>query len=384
MSSFDREQLLHERASDITKLFLLEAHKEALVRRPLHLVQQVRARRTRKASRRRAREHQRERTRAGCQKCGESAAGAREDPGGAWIRDLTEEGVEPHPGPGLVCQNIDGVSSISASQSASENFRLLILSILRLHKKEPILAACVQEHHLKRTKIDEIDAEAEAFRLGVLLIINPMPSDAYKGGTAIAIPLDAIELKKDETRDPAVDRIRQSAHLSTDGRLTTADIILNGASHRVASKKLMNIPARAFLRHVIGVYYRDATRVHENGATFLWERTFHHALKQFRDAVLRRGHAMRRLFVHRRFTNLTGIVAEVDREKYDKLVTIDQSGTSQLKPAFENAIAKAEKAANTRAQAQQINPTGRNARRAQAFRGIAQGGGPPRQGPGRP
>jgi hypothetical protein len=93
---------------------------------------------------------------------------------------------------------------------------------------------------------------------------------------------------------------------------------------------------------------------------------------------------MRRLFVHRRFTNLTGIVAEVDREKYDKLVTIDQSGTSQLKPAFENAIAKAEKAANTRAQAQQINPTGRNARRAQAFRGIAQGGGPPRQGPGRP
>jgi hypothetical protein len=122
MSSFDREQLLHERASDITKLFLLEAHKEALVRRPLHLVQQVRARRTRKASRRRAREHQRERTRAGCQKCGESAAGAREDPGGAWIRDLTEEGVEPHPGPGLVCQNIDGVSSISASQSASENF----------------------------------------------------------------------------------------------------------------------------------------------------------------------------------------------------------------------------------------------------------------------
>ena len=40
-----------------------------------------------------------------------------------------------------------------------------------------------------------------------------------------------------------------------------------------ASNKLMSEASRALLRHMIGTYYRDATRVHENGATFIWERT---------------------------------------------------------------------------------------------------------------
>ena len=28
---------------------------------------------------------------------------------GAWIRDLTEEGIEPHPGPRYVTKNLNGV-----------------------------------------------------------------------------------------------------------------------------------------------------------------------------------------------------------------------------------------------------------------------------------
>jgi hypothetical protein len=120
--------------------------------------------------------------------------------------------------------------------------------------------------------------------------------------------------------------------------------------------------------------------------TLLAKRTFHHALKQFRDAVLRRGHSMRRLFIHRRFTNLTGIVSDVDRKKYGKLADIDQSGTSKLQPAFVSAIASAETAANAALQAQRIAPAGQHARQAQTRRrangGIAQGGpAAPRQGP---
>jgi hypothetical protein len=36
---------------------------------------------------------------------------------------------------------------------------------------------------------------------------------------------------------------------------------------------------------LVGAYYRDVTRVHENKVAFVWERTFHHALRAFRDAV---------------------------------------------------------------------------------------------------
>ena len=61
-----------------------------------------------------------------------------------------------------------------------------------------------------------------------------MPDGEHKGGTAIVIPLDAIERKADETRDPAVKRIRQSAYRSRDGRLTTVDILLNEKSTKVA------------------------------------------------------------------------------------------------------------------------------------------------------
>jgi hypothetical protein len=107
--------------------------------------------------------------------------------------------------------------------------------------------------------------------------------------------------------------------------------------------------------------------------TLLAKRTFHHALKQFRDAVLRRGHSMRRLFIHRRFTNLTGIVSDVDRKKYGKLADIDQSGTSTLQPAFVSAIASAETAANAALQAQRIAPAGQHARqeRTEELRKVA-------------
>ena len=75
------------------------------------------------------------------------------------MRDLTEEGIEPHPGPGIVCQNVDGLS---------DRLHTCLLSILRIHQKSPIFAACLQEHHLARAKIAELDAVNAAFRLGLL------------------------------------------------------------------------------------------------------------------------------------------------------------------------------------------------------------------------
>ena len=81
------------------------------------------------------------------------------------MRDLTEEGIEPHPGPGIVCQNVDGLSDRLPGTAC-------LLSILRIHQKSPIFAAYLQEHHLTRAKIAVLDAVNAAFRLGLLLIIS--------------------------------------------------------------------------------------------------------------------------------------------------------------------------------------------------------------------
>ena len=120
-----------------------------------------------------------------------------------------------------------------------------------------------------------------------------------------------------------------------------------------AQHKLMSEASRALLRHAVGTYYRDATRVHENGAAFIWQRTYHDTLRRFRDAVLRRGYAMRRLFVHRKYTNLVGTVSDNDRAKFAPLATISPSGHTQLSAAFTSAITNAKASADAAYQAQQ-------------------------------
>ena len=118
-------------------------------------------------------------------------------------------------------------------------------------------------------------------------------------------------------------------------------------------QRLIGEASRAFLRHTVGAYYRDVTRVHENKVAFVWERTFHHALRAFRDAVLRRGYAIRLQYVHRINTSLTEQVPEETRKKFGILASITETGTTTLTPVFDNAIASAETAADANARAQQ-------------------------------
>ena len=148
-----------------------------------------------------------------------------------------------------------------------------------------------------------------------------------------------------------------------------------------APNTLMGEAARAFLRHVVSTYYCDATRVHEDGATFIWQRTFHRALLHYRDAVLRRGYAMRKLYANRLYTNLTGVVPDADRDKYTSLVTIATDGQSTLTPSFTQAITNADAAAIAAYQAQLVGGgRGHVARgRGGQGRGVAHGG----QGRGR-
>ena len=120
------------------------------------------------------------------------------------------------------------------------------------------------------------------------------------------------------------------------------------------------------------------TRVHEENATFIWQRTFLHALRRFRDAVLRRGHAMRRHYVNRFYTNLVGVVSETDRNKYNFLAAINESGQSTLTATFTQAISNAETAADAAFQIHLGNlarrAQGRRAARAARGRGVGVGG----------
>ena len=75
-----------------------------------------------------------------------------------WIRDLTEEGIEPNPGPGIISQNVDGLSTVSKLHQCFAN-------ILRIHKTAPISAAALQEHQINSSRAEEFDAEQLAHEL---------------------------------------------------------------------------------------------------------------------------------------------------------------------------------------------------------------------------
>ena len=70
-----------------------------------------------------------------------------------WIRDLSEEGIEPHPGPGIISQNIDGLVA---------RLDFFLRSLTSTHRPAPILAALIQEHHLTAKRAHELKVTQKA------------------------------------------------------------------------------------------------------------------------------------------------------------------------------------------------------------------------------
>ena len=66
-----------------------------------------------------------------------------------WERDLTEEGIEPNPGPMIISKNIDGIST-------TERFSKAMYEIEKEHRKDPLLAVLLQEHHITKEKAREL------------------------------------------------------------------------------------------------------------------------------------------------------------------------------------------------------------------------------------
>ena len=142
-----------------------------------------------------------------------------------WIRDLTEEGIEPNPGPRYVTKNVNGL------QGAGKLFQCC-KAIASEHERQPITALFIQEHNLKQQDKKTHEKIARGHQLLILpAYATPKQFQATSwGGTAIIIPHSSIEKKPGESLDDAILRIQKStfrpAHLS--GRAISAKMHVLG------------------------------------------------------------------------------------------------------------------------------------------------------------
>ena len=143
-----------------------------------------------------------------------------------WVRDLTEEGIEPHPGPRFITKNVNGLNH-------GPTMRRFVRNIAAEHQRDPITAIFIQEHHIKHGKAGALRNEARNAHL--LVLIATIPSSATKGGTMIIIPHGSIEHKNNETRTPAVQRVRESTRYMQEGRGVSCHTIIEGRKYKLAS-----------------------------------------------------------------------------------------------------------------------------------------------------
>ena len=91
-----------------------------------------------------------------------------------WVRDLTEEGIEPNPGPRYLSKNINGLCDPHRRESVYQ-------IIMREHLRDPIGAVFIQEHHWHKDVAEAAKRLAASYRL--LLIAAHIPRGERKGGT---------------------------------------------------------------------------------------------------------------------------------------------------------------------------------------------------------
>ena len=150
-------------------------------------------------------------------------------PRAEWVRDLTEEGIEPHPGPTrFISKNINGMS---AATDQVRIFRKIRIE----HNEKPIKAIFLQEHNIKQASSAAAKRAAKSQRLE--LFIAPIGPFDTKGGTAILIPAESIETRPNESYHAAVARITASfkAAPHSNARACTLVTLIDGHERRLTS-----------------------------------------------------------------------------------------------------------------------------------------------------
>ena len=86
------------------------------------------------------------------------------------------------------------------------------------------------------------------------------------------------------------------------------------------------------------------TAVHKENKIFIWQSCFHTTLVKFKEAVVRMCTSIRRHFIHRKHTSLTGVVSEEGRTKHEIVAKINLHGEYTVSQALETAISRAKAA----------------------------------------
>ena len=107
------------------------------------------------------------------------------------------------------------------------------------------------------------------------------------------------------------------------------------------SGELLNETVRAYLRHAVRWWYASMTKVYKEGKIFNINKVYLQTLEGIRDAGIRYGVQMRRLYTHRKYTDLTEVAPEEARIRFINIVSIDEAGTYTISPTLLNEIATA-------------------------------------------
>ena len=145
---------------------------------------------------------------------------------GGWIRDLTEEGIEPNPGPRYISKNINGLSD---PRKAKQTFMRLVKD----HRVNPITAVFLQEHNIKAADKKAFVELARDFEL--ILALSPCPDNTTKGGTAIIIPRSALEVPKGSTFSAALAKLERSIQTVPSGRISAVTMPVEGSTTKLIS-----------------------------------------------------------------------------------------------------------------------------------------------------
>ena len=146
-----------------------------------------------------------------------------------WIRDVTEEGIEPHPGPRaprVLTKNLNSLVT---------RFQNTMFTIACEHARHPIRVLFLQEHGITRQQAEDLKVESVARRNGLLYVQAHKPDAEGKGGTAIVVPIDMIERRGKETPDQAAKRVANTAKSRQDGRMVRISLDVEGKPTKLAS-----------------------------------------------------------------------------------------------------------------------------------------------------
>ena len=107
-----------------------------------------------------------------------------------WVRDVHEEGIEPHPGPPQ-CASVIASKNVNGIASGNKLYQT-INSVIQ--HGDQLTAMLIQDHKLSKAKARAHKALAHKYKVAIAIAYGTKdPQGNTHGGTAILIPYTAIE-----------------------------------------------------------------------------------------------------------------------------------------------------------------------------------------------